>query len=114
MQSHVHGDEGGAEDEQQDCDQHHAGGVPGGPQDTGRVPHPHQELRGTTGPQTCCTAQLRSTLPVAWLEQHTAISVRSLQSGLGGCVCVLFHPSTPFQIITWSHDIAVCVHDNLT
>lgn len=35
------------EDEQQDCDQHHAGRFPRGPQDTRRVPDPDPELKGS-------------------------------------------------------------------
>lgn len=37
-QAHVHGDERRAEDQQQNGDIHHAGGVPRRPQDQGGVP----------------------------------------------------------------------------
>ena len=44
FQSHVHGDARRAEAEQQDGDEHDAGGVPPGPQDPGGVPLPHPPL----------------------------------------------------------------------
>lgn len=45
LQSHVYGYARCPEDEQQDCDQHHARRFPRGPQDTRRVPDPDPELR---------------------------------------------------------------------
>lgn len=40
-QAHVHGDAWRPEDEQPHSDEHHAGSLPGGPQDPGGVPGSH-------------------------------------------------------------------------
>ena len=40
----MHGNARSAENEQQNRDEHNVGGVPGGPEDSGRVSEPHQEL----------------------------------------------------------------------
>lgn len=41
LQAHVHGDARRPEDEQPHGDQHHAGNLPGGPQNPGGVPDSH-------------------------------------------------------------------------
>lgn len=55
LQSHVYGYARRPEDEQQDCDQHHAGCFPRGPQDTRRVPDSDPELRGSVFTLHCKT-----------------------------------------------------------
>ncbi|TRY65224.1 hypothetical protein DNTS_002933 [Danionella cerebrum] len=90
--SHVYGDARRSEDEQQDCDQHHARSVQRRPQNTRRVPHPHPQLKAFLCASATATRSAVSSLICVFLSECVSVCVHPSDQ-------VLLPPSVPVFLL---------------